>query len=275
MPPFHSVAPPFQQQLRDIDARPDTMFVQHDRPEYQFPMHQHQKGQFLYVEDGVAFLITPTESYFLPARHYVWVPPGMAHHPLLRSARSRLHSLCFPAEADQEHSFFSAMGIYPLTPLLAEMLRHTEGWQGAIGPEEADKYLFLRCLRSVLPAASPHALPMVLPTTDDPRLHPVLAYVHQHLAEPLTLAGLARQFGFSLRSLARLFQQRISLSFVQYLKRSRVIAAMELLLQTTFTISEIAEQVGYASLSAFSNTFYQLVQRRPTEFAAQAPRWRG
>jgi len=58
----------------------------------------------------------------------------------------------------------------------------------------------------------------------------------------------------------------MSLSFVQYLKLCRVIAAMEQMLQTSKNISEIAYSVGYNSLSAFSNTFTQLVHCRPTEF---------
>ena len=44
---------------------------------------------------------------------------------------------------------------------------------------------------------------------------------------------------------------------------------MEQMLQTKKNISEIAYSVGYNSLSAFSNTFSQLVHRRPTEFMLQ------
>ncbi|OON70938.1 AraC family transcriptional regulator [Hymenobacter sp. CRA2] len=260
----------FLQQNADIDSRPETMFVQHERTEHNYPLHHHQKGQLLYVEEGLAFLNTTDKTYFLPARHYVWIPPRLDHFIQVRTPRGLLHNLCFAdTHDDLSHPFFSRLGIYPVTTLLYEMLIYTERWDGHIGPNDEDKFLFLKSLKLVLPEISRHPLPIVLPTTDDPRLRPVLTYLFQHLAEPLSLPGVARQFGFSTRNLSRLFQQTMSLTFVQYLKLRRVVAAMEMLLQTKMSISEIAYAVGYNSLSAFSNTFYQLTSRRPTDFIPQ------
>ncbi|RZK30277.1 MAG: AraC family transcriptional regulator, partial [Hymenobacter sp.] len=68
---------------------------------------------------------------------------------------------------------------------------------------------------------------------------------------------------------SRLFQECLSLSFGQYLKLRRILAAMALLLETHQTISEVAYAVGYNSLASFSNTFYQLVGQRPSEFATR------
>ncbi|MNU11728.1 DNA-binding transcriptional regulator AraC [compost metagenome] len=45
-----------------------------------------------------------------------------------------------------------------------------------------------------------------------------------------------------------------------------MIKAMEKLLETDLTISEIAYEVGYNSISSFSNTFYKMVGKRPSEF---------
>ncbi|GGF02622.1 AraC family transcriptional regulator [Hymenobacter cavernae] len=256
----------FLQQVIDIDSRPACMFVQHARTEHNYPMHHHQKGQFVYVEEGLAYLYAPNKTYFIPARHYVWIPPLLEHRVFVQSPQHLLHSLCFAVDDDLGHPFYSTMGIYPVTTLLYEMLLFTEKWDGHICPDDHDQYLFLQTLKMILPKISQHPLPIVLPTTDDERLQPVLAYLHQNLGEPLEVAAVARRFGFSMRNLSRLFQQRMSLSFVQYLKLCRVIAAMEQMLQTSKNISEIAYSVGYNSLSAFSNTFTQLVHCRPTEF---------
>ncbi|GAB3862396.1 helix-turn-helix transcriptional regulator [Hymenobacter terrigena] len=262
----------FLQQVADIDARPESMFVQHQRTEHNYPLHHHQKGQFLYVEEGLAYLHTLNRTYFLPPRHYVWIPPLLDHFIFVQSHSHLLHNICFAVADDLTHPFYSVLGIYPVTTLLYEMLLYTEPWAGHIEPADAERFQFLATLKSILPTISRHPLPISLPTTDDERLRPLLAYVAKNLGEPLELGALARQFGFSTRTLTRLFQQRMSLSFVQYLKLCRIIAAMELLLQTSKSISEIAYEVGYNSLSAFSNTFYQLVQRRPSDFLPQERR---
>lgn len=256
----------FLAEVVDIDSQPDTMFVQHRRAEESYPMHRHQKSQVMYVEEGLVYLITAHKTYFLPARHYVWIPPHLEHHILSRSPQYLAYSLCFAEANDAEHPFFGTLGIYPVTTLLDELLRYAESWQGHIGPEQEEPYLFLRNLKLMLPHISRHPLPIALPTTDDERLLPVLRHIYEHLDELLEISALAQHFGFSTRNLSRLFQQRMHLSFSQYLKLRRVTAAMELMLQTRKSISEIAYEVGYNSLSAFSNAFYQLVNRRPTEF---------
>ncbi|RZK47061.1 MAG: AraC family transcriptional regulator, partial [Hymenobacter sp.] len=172
------------------------------------------------------------------------------------------------AEAgDADHPFFGRLGIYPVTDLLYELLRYTSSWYGHYGPAQYEPYLFLLNLKLVLPHISLHPLPLALPTTEDPRLVPVLHYLYEHLGELLELGSVARHFGFSPRSLSRLFQECLSLSFGQYLKLRRILAAMALLLETRQTISEVAYAVGYNSLASFSNTFYQLVGQRPSEFA--------
>ncbi|SNC65406.1 transcriptional regulator, AraC family [Hymenobacter gelipurpurascens] len=259
----------FLVELDTIDSRPETMFVLQQHSEENYPLHQHQKTQLLYVRQGVAYLITPTKTYFLPARHYVLIPPRLTHRVLFHSNQHVITGLCFAEARDGEHPFFGTLGIYPVTDLLYEMLRYTESWYGHRGPEQYEPYLFLLNLKMVLPHISHHPLPLALPTTEDPRLVPVLRHIYEHIGELVELSTLARQFGFSPRSLSRLFQQCLSISFGQYLKLRRIMAAMALMLETKQTISEVAYAVGYNSLSSFSNTFYKLVGQRPSEFAAR------
>ena len=57
------------------------------------------------------------------------------------------------------------------------------------------------------------------------------------------------------------------LSFLQYVKLLRIVAAMEMLLNGDKNISEVAYAVGYSNIAAFSNSFQQSVNRRPSDFA--------
>jgi AraC-like DNA-binding protein len=207
------------------------MFVLQQHSEENYPVHQHQKVQLLYVRQSVAYLITPTKTYFLPARHYVLIPPRLTHRILSHSSQHVITGLCFAEARDGEHSFFGTLGICPVTDLLYEMLRYTENWYGHRRPEQYEPYLVLLNLKMVVPHISHHPLPLALSTTEDPRLVPVLRYIFEHIGELLKLGTLARQFGFSPRSLSRLFQDCLSISFGQYLKLRRIMAAMAMMLK--------------------------------------------
>ncbi|WP_448635782.1 helix-turn-helix transcriptional regulator [Pedobacter panaciterrae] len=88
--------------------------------------------------------------------------------------------------------------------------------------------------------------------------------------ENLTLEATASQWGMSVRSLTRLFQAKLHITFIQYVKMLRIIRAMELIKGTSLNMTEIAYEIGYSSISAFSNNFHQLTNMRPTEFKSMA-----
>ncbi|SEJ42765.1 transcriptional regulator, AraC family [Dyadobacter koreensis] len=253
------------EQLFNIDRNPASNYVLHDRMENRFPFHHHQKGQLTYVEGGIAYLNTKDKAYFIPARHFIWIPPGLEHFVHQKKNSSIVRNLYFAVPEKISDEFYERMGIYPVNNLLLEMLQYTEPWNGEIMPDTFENE-FLTTLRKLLPRISKHPLPIVLPTTDHERMQPVIEYIQQNLDAPLHLESVAKNFGLSARSLSRLFQTTLETSFLQYLKLSRMIKAMEQLLQTNKTISEIAYETGYNSISTFSNTFYGLINVRPSEF---------
>ncbi|SDD28715.1 helix-turn-helix domain-containing protein [Pedobacter soli] len=251
-----------------IDEKPETMYVWHSRFEDRFQDHAHLKGQLTYVEGGIIFLYTKEKSYFLPARHYVWIPAGVEHHLQHRYQAAVVRNIYFDTTTDHENPFYNQIGIYPVNNLLLEMFLFSERWNGNITPNTKE-YDFLNTLKNILPVVSEHPLPIALPTTENQRLRPVLKYIIDNLAnDRLSLESVGKATGFSARTLSRLFQAAMDTSFFQYLKLARMIKAMEKLLETDLTISEIAYGVGYNSISSFSNTFDKMVGKRPSEFKA-------
>lgn len=251
-----------------IDEKPETMYVWHSRFEDRFQDHTHLKGQLTYVEGGIIFLYTKEKSYFLPARHYVWIPTGVEHHLQHRYQAAVVRNIYFDTTTDHENPFYNQIGIYPVNNLLLEMFLFSERWNGNINPNTKE-YDFLNTLKNILPVVSEHPLPIALPTTENQRLRPVLKYIIDNLAnDRLSLESVGKATGFSARTLSRLFQAAMDTSFFQYLKLARMIKAMEKLLETDLTISEIAYGVGYNSISSFSNTFDKMVGKRPSEFKA-------
>lgn len=256
--------------IKDVNNSTDVFYVLHSKIEEKLPMHSHNKHQMCYVEGGVAFLNTTDKSYFLPARHFLWIPAGIEHNVVSRTSVKMVHNIYFPTALFPEHHHVrDKEGIYPVTNLLMEMIYYTEEWFGEIAPENKLKYEFLIALKNIVLDAANIPLPVVLPTTKNENLRSVLKFIHLNVNKPLYLENVAEKFGYSSRTLSRLFQKNIDTSFLQYVKLTRIIKSMEHLLQSDLTISEIAYKSGYNSLSAYSYTFQQIVHKSPAEFRKQ------
>lgn len=250
--------------LKGVDEDPAAIVMGEPRSFTTF--HHHDKAQFSYLIGGVTFLYTPERRFLVPARHFVWIPPGYEHHFFHKYRMNTVVTCYIPVQELRAHPFFGKMGIYPINNLVLEMVMYLKALKGPL-EQGGQKAQFVHSLVNVLPEFTDHNLPIALPTTDDQRLRQVLTYIQENLDQPLTMENTCHRFAFSERTLSRLFKARTDLSFFQYVKMARIIRAMEYLLETDKSISEIAYETGYNSISAFSNTFFELTGSRPTTFA--------
>lgn len=251
--------------LPEIDRKPGSVFVMHEKSEKLIPLHKHAKGQLSYVEGGLAYVVVNARTFVVPPRHYFWIPKGMPHILRVGFSATVLRSLYFYGADDDSDPFYSKLGIYPANELLIQMITFTEKWDGKHVVKTDGNFEFFIALKKLLPQLKNTALPIVLPTTDDERLNKILKYLEKTLDERHGLKSVSARFNLSERSMSRLFQNNLHVSFLQYLKTLRIIKALELLLKTNKTVSEIAYGVGYDTLGAFSNSFYLFTRLRPTD----------
>lgn len=89
------------------------------------------------------------------------------------------------------------------------------------------------------------------------RVNRVIALLKENLAEPPSLAEIARRVGCSPFYLSRIFSQEIGQTMTQYLRQLRMEKASQLLLEGKLKITFIALEVGYSSASHFSAAFHE------------------
>lgn len=94
----------------------------------------------------------------------------------------------------------------------------------------------------------------------------VCKYIHEHCTEDLSLDDAAALAGFSKYHFTRLFKQFTGVSFYKYLNRKRIEHAEMLLVDPEISITEVALQSGFSSLSAFIRMFKLIKDCTPTEF---------
>jgi len=86
------------------------------------------------------------------------------------------------------------------------------------------------------------------------------------LVEKVTLADVARRLRVSESHLSREFHRATGLTFGEYLTRLRARQAREMLIQTSKSISEIALDAGFGSISQFNRVFRRIYGKPPSAF---------
>lgn len=94
----------------------------------------------------------------------------------------------------------------------------------------------------------------------------VTNYISEHFTEDLTLEHVAALAGFSKYHFTRLFRQYAGTSFYKYLNQKRIAHAKNLLLDPNLSVTEVALQSGFTSISAFLRMFRLANNCTPTEF---------
>lgn len=94
-----------------------------------------------------------------------------------------------------------------------------------------------------------------MPVIEAETLAPVLDWAEEHLAEPLTVAVLARRAHMSERTFARRFRDETGTTPWQWLLGRRVALAEELLETTELPIEHVAQRVGFGNAATLRHHF--------------------
>jgi len=252
--------------LTDVDKFDSSIYCHHDlMGEIYIETHAHKKGQFIYTEGGIVYIKTGTKTHFMPARHYMWIPPGVEHSIFPSTPEVIMRNLYFPVQKT-DAAFYHSVGIYPVNELLWHLLDYTRKWNGDIYETDEKRFPVGAAFKVLLSQISTDPFMLTLPKPKDPRLEKTLVYLKDHLDKNVSLSEIASHLSMSERSLHRLFKSDVKMTFIHYYTLLRMFKALEYVLEKKHSIGEIALMVGYSSLPTFSNTFLKILGKRPSEY---------
>ncbi|MBA4057506.1 MAG: AraC family transcriptional regulator [Marivirga sp.] len=101
--------------------------------------------------------------------------------------------------------------------------------------------------------------------TEREKLYEAKEILSKNLDSPPSLSELSRQIGLNSFKLKKNFKELFGVPVFKYLQNQRMARAYELLRSGNVTIQEAAWNVGYDSLSSFSNAFSKKYGFRPSE----------
>lgn len=126
--------------------------------------------------------------------------------------------------------------------------------------------LLIEALRS---GAGTAASPGLVRGLADARLAAAIRAMHAQPTRAWTVAELAKEAALSRSAFFQRFSQAVGVAPMAYLLAWRMALAKDLLRRHGGNVAEVAEQVGYASASAFSVAFTRHVGRPPTQYVRE------
>jgi transcriptional regulator GlxA family with amidase domain len=93
-----------------------------------------------------------------------------------------------------------------------------------------------------------------------------MAWLQEHLGEPLTVEDLAHRSAMSPRTFARRFRATTGTTPMQWVLRQRVLLAQRLLETTDEPVDRVAELAGFGSPAALRQHFNRMVRTSPTAY---------
>jgi AraC-like DNA-binding protein len=94
--------------------------------------------------------------------------------------------------------------------------------------------------------------------------------MHRNPAHPWTIASLAKEAGVSRSVLAERFRHYLNEPPMAYLTRWRLQLGAEKMASTSYSVAQIAAEVGYESEAAFNRAFKREFETPPARFRSQS-----
>ncbi|MCX7711083.1 MAG: AraC family transcriptional regulator [Clostridia bacterium] len=98
------------------------------------------------------------------------------------------------------------------------------------------------------------------------KISEMVEYINLNYSNRLTLASLSEHFYLSSFHLSRIFKKLTGFSLIEYLNHVRTQQACKLLTGTRMSITDIAEKVGFESITHFGRTFKSIVGLTPLSY---------
>lgn len=222
--------------------------------------HAHQRAQLTFVEEGYQYFHIDQKIYLVPRHHVIWIPSGKPHR--ITSEANTVNLMVFLFKNVFNDGFYRNVHVFAVPPVLKEMLLYASKWNQLV-KEDEEQDLFFKAMLKSMPNFCRENSPLEIPVPSDIRLIPVCTSINSNFKYSLNADELAEKARMSVRTLQRIFKNETGITLQKYLQLERILKSIELIDTGRYTLSEIAYQVGYQSLSAFTASYQSVMKTKP------------
>jgi AraC-like DNA-binding protein len=228
--------------------------------------HFHDLHQIEYACRGVVEVRSQSGHYLLPPHQAAWIPAGLQHQTTLNAGARTLAVLfdprLIPTAGDR-------VRIIAVSALLREMMLHSVRWPISRLESDSQADSFFQTLGYVVGEALNDERPLSLPVSTDPVVTEAADYTLAHLPQ-ITVGEVSRAVNVSERTLRRLFDTRLGMSWRSYLLRARILRAMAMLAEPDRSVLDVSVAVGFDDVGAFARSFARHCGETPSAYKRRA-----
>lgn len=260
-----------------------------DGQEDVIPWHWHEEMEIVYIENGQMEVKIPSNAFLLEKGDCLVINSNILHYAAAVT-ECELRSLVFSQAliTGNEDSVFAKKYMQPLLTcngfshyfIKAGSSENLADWfNRAFQALAQDSYGYEFTVRENLSRICLFLYGEFYPQTDmqnvplnqdNLRIRKMLAYIHKHYADDISLSEISGAADISERECLRCFRRTIQLSPIQYLLKYRIMRGAEMLLRNPAdSISEIATLCGFDSPSNFTKIFKRFYNCTPREYRNQ------
>lgn len=214
-------------------------------------IHSHPHAQLLLPLQGSIYIETNANEHLIDERHLGFLPPQCKHAYKGNSGNEFL-VLNIPENMVPKDDIENMNG--------ASTLEFDERWK-------AIRYLIMCELKNDNCTEALNELYRYFyHYIAENALPKSIKYISEHYPEDISIKTLSEIEHYNESYYCEWFRKKTGLSPREYIKKLRIAKAKELLLNSDYTVLQIAEQVGYSFNSSFSRIFKETEGISPDSF---------
>lgn len=245
----------------------------------------HDGWELFYLNSGTVEYKTERGSGTLRQGELLFHPPGEVHETVCGKRRgASIFTVIFESKS-RAMDYFSGRTVKLPTGLRSHLRRIADECMKtyvvseyplctrADAPRGGDQAV--RCLLEVFLIMLMREEPFVqasaadsLPGRDDGLIDGICRYIESRMCTSITVEELCRHFSFGKTYLYSFFKGHTGMTMLEYHTEVRISEAKRLLRESTLSVREISEQLGYDTPEYFTRCFSKRAGCSPREFRA-------
>ena len=237
--------------------------------------HSHEFVELVYIFSGKGIHNINDKSYFISAGDLLLIRTDEYHsiYPTCeeKTTLQWINCIFLPEFINFDLSVFSPgsrfIGTfgYEMNLLFQSMLEEfSDKKQGYL--EVLRSYLFIVLSKLSRVASVTTEKESYVATKKQMLVKKALDYIHLNSKEKLTLPRIASELCISTGYLSKLFKEFVNMSVIEYINNYRLEQSCKLLTHSSFTINEIALEVGFCDTKYYYKFFEKHMGTSPGEF---------
>lgn len=234
-----------------------------------YPAHIHEDIELVFVKRGFSIAYCDGRAYRVEEGQFFLVFPNQVHHYIDSSNGDYILLVLKPTMLPNQYELF--LKGYPLQATTAADANTVALLTMAL--EEFERDGFSTVIEAYLTAFFEKLITFYSiekGTVSSDTVLRILQYCTEHYKEDISIASVAAELELSKSTVSHIFSTRLGIGFCDHINTLRLNNAVQLLKNKTYSVTEVSDMAGFATIRTFNRVFRKQYGISPTAFRKQS-----